>query len=1245
MRKIYLLLFLANLAVFSWAQRTPEHPLDIPQGSTDLYTILASWEPGTPPPGTNQFDDQFYISRVRPLPRIVDGDYQVNSSLDKNRKLCVWVPMDDPTTTWKALPRYCFEGDNFSMWSYTDIHGNWTAPWMRVTAGITDVAHKNGVKVGCVNSIPFGVSVSDSQWNTNGKVFYRLFEKNTDGTFKYSMKLVKLMKYYGIDGLGCNSEFISNSTFMSKLMAFSQDCHKKAKEIGWEFQLHWYDGTDDNGSISFDKGLASHNDGMFGTGDNIVTDMMFANYNWYGSLLTNSVTKAESMGRSSYDYYAGFDIQGRAFKTNNWSALKDNKISIGLWGAHAQSLLHQSATDDGSSDIAIQKAYLLKQELAFSGGNRNPGLTPPLRTDATLANADLKTFHGLASLLTAKSTLQQLPFVTRFSLGNGLFFNNQGKTTFAHKWYNINTQDFLPTWRWWITNRNDQVTQESLSGLVKADFTFDDAWFGGSCLKLHGATDFSRVKLFKTNFDVKSDYTLSLTYKVLSGTNAHAKMFVALKGALSDYKEIALPAAAKAGEWTTFTSKLSELGLSADAVVSMIGLTVEGTTEEYSMLLGEMSLKNPSQTFATVQPEISKVEILRGRYNQLDFKLFYKSKDESNGVKTYNDEVDTWYYEIYFQQKGEAQQLLTATTSWAGYVIDAPLTMGEREGRFGVRAVSPDGKNGSEIRWTEYQALPYNAPSEVIELDRPVIKPNEVFTASFKDLLHANAKWEIKNPFTGASLASAENVRELKATIADIGLYDLYVTNADNKTTIIRGFIQITPEQTGAVPRIQSLGANKTTATANENVEFSYTSRDGEGTVSRALKVADPQMFMVPADAQTGYAYSYALWFKADKFSHDKQGTNLINKNSIADDWPHNNWGDLWVTIRPQWQGTTLHPANEVSFNTMGWTAHDSPNESMMSTGFNITPGVWNHLVITEDANKNQKMYLNGKKVAETLFSASTRREDMDDKRINKSASANIFFGGGGVYKAGFNGAIDEVQIWNKALSDDEVMQSMKGYEVAPEGLTAYYTFEEKAEDNTFANKGKGGDLKGSVVIVDGSGGEATNTASYKACEADNGQLGYPGIIGTLEIKTTPEWRLQEVTLPSKTEGKAVTVSYTKGGKFNAGLTIANMWGKDTRDMIEYITITSNVGIEDATTIGLSVYPNPFIESVNMMFPEGGNYTIRVVNALGQVVTSRSLSAAVSEIVNVAIDGPKGLYYVQILKDKVTYKTVKVIKK
>ena len=86
------------------------------------------------------------------------------------------------------------------------------------------------------------------------------------------------------------------------------------------------------------------------------------------------------------------------------------------------------------------------------------------------------------------------------------------------------------------------------------------------------------------------------------------------------------------------------------------------------------------------------------------------------------------------------------------------------------------------------------------------------------------------------------------------------------------------------------------------------------------------------------------------------------------------------------------------------------------------------------------------KKVAETTFNASSRRDESTDYRIHKNRTAHIFIGGGGVYKAGLNGYVDEVQVWDKALSDEEVLQAMQGYskDNVPQNLRGYYTFEEK---------------------------------------------------------------------------------------------------------------------------------------------------------------------------------------------------------
>ena len=1241
----------------TFAQRTPTHPLDIKDAKyADLPKDFDAWAPGKQLNGVSRMDDEFFISRVRPRTRIKEGDYKVDEKVDENRKMCLWVPLDEPTSTWKGLPRYCFEGDNFSLWSYVDIHGNWTAPWLRLSAGVSDVAHKNGVKVGCLMSVPESeyVVLNAIAPKINSKVLYRITDVDSRGRFKNAEKLVKLMKYYGIDGLGVNSEFYTNSNVMSHLIAFFQECHKKAKEIGWEFQLYWYDGTNESGSKNFDGGLGDHNKKMFGKKDHEVTDMMFANYNWTGTTLANTEQTARELGRSSYDYYAGFDIQGRGLKNGYWDKLLNSKVSIGFWGAHSQSLIHQSATDNGTSDIAIQNTYLKKQELIFSGGHRNPAYRPTVPHSSSLANAELANFHGLAAFLTAKSTINEMPFVSRFNLGNGLSFRNEGKVTFDHKWYNLGTQDFMPTWRWWITGENDQVDASNYSSLVKADLTFDDAYFGGSCLSLHGQTAFSRVKLFKTLLPVDGKDKISLIYKVMNGTESHAKLFVALSNDLKNYKEIDIPNATTQGEWSTFEAELSKLGITSSSKIAMIGVVVKGTTDDYNLHIGELAVRNPQTQFHPVQPKIEEFNIIRGRAKNIDFKIRYASKPETGETKTYNEEVDTWYYEILYQAENEPEQVLTATPSWAAYVIDAPLVNGitNRKVRFGVRAVAPDGVTKSETSWTTLQDAPYNDTNDNVVLSRPVIKANEMFNVRFEDELHPAAKeWKVLKSSTNSVVKVVNNAKDFDLTLEDEGLYDLVITDNQNKATTIRGIIQVSPQSTGAAPQITDIRADKASVEGGKDVTYSATTKEGEGHASHGLIIEDPKMLQIPAALQQDKNYSYALWFKANKLAHDKQGTNLISKNTIKDGWPHNNWGDLWVQIRPEVTDkfkNKVHPANEISFNTMGWTRHDDPNFDMISTDYSITPGVWNHLVVCHNDGNRQTMYLNGKKVAQNVFVNSKRREDMRGTKVQVYETADIFIGGGGVYKSGFNGVIDEVQIWNKELSEDEVKRAMKGFKEGevPEGLMGYFTFETKEGDNIFPNLGKGGaDYKAHLVVMANSGGEDTSKAFYKEESADNSVVGNPGIEGSLNITTTYTWKLEGANNPT-VEGKTATVQYRNMGKVGATLTLSNQWGETTLTKDNLVEVTSSTGINEVESgVAFEAFPNPFVESVNLRFAEGGTYTLNVLNANGMLVQSNLLTTAAGEVTNVSVTGAKGLYILQIVKGGKTYKTIKLVKK
>ena len=178
------------------------------------------------------------------------------------------------------------------------------------------------------------------------------------------------------------------------------------------------------------------------------------------------------------------------------------------------------------------------------------------------------------------------------------------------------------------------------------------------------------------------------------------------------------------------------------------------------------------------------------------------------------------------------------------------------------------------------------------------------------------------------------------------------------------------------------------------------------------------------------------------------------------------------------------------------------------------------------------------------------------------------------------------------------------------------------------------------------SGGEQTGNASYEPQKGSNEELGYPGITGTLEVITTADWTLEDATLVSKNDHSTI-VKYGSQGKKNIGVTLKNRWGEGTKMVSEIVEIsdkTTGIGSVDAET-GLSVYPNPFVESVNLRFAEGGNYAVNILGSTGTLLQRNNFNVSAGQIVNVAVNGANGVYFVQIVKNGKTYKTIKVIKK
>ena len=1270
MKKRLLLTFaIALFTTGAMAQSFPSHDKYVDDGRPDdIVAALDAWEPGKPWNGNGAYvDENFWISRVPLKDRFRPGD-QANDNLDdsNNKKFCWMAPTGEMSKKWGALPRYNFDADNFNMWQYVDIHSNWTNGFWRVPGAFNDVAHKNGVKTGCTYFIDWGASVNS--YSEPGATLAKLATKGTNSygdTFKYSRKLVQFLKYYGIDGLCFNPEGTWEYLLNNNFKAFLAECHKIADELNWPFHVDWYAYVSDQGQLS-DNGcrLDAANDTWFHdtkTGQP-VTDVFFLNYNWDANDLVTSAQTAKNMGRSTFDVYAGFDMQGRGYgRSGNagWTALMNQPVSVVVWGAHDRNQLYISSTEGGQSDYAVQNEYQKKQEMLFSGANRNV-LNLPAVTDDNITSSfsDLAKWHGYAKAVIERSTLDEVPFVTRFNLGNGRFFNKEGVTTWDHKWYNYGMQDLLPTWRWWVDNGDGKSVP---ADAVALDFTYDDAWFAGSCLKIHGATKRSDVRLFATKWSVASaDDEFRLVFKPKAATS-NLELMVAKEGGEKNFVYIPVAGYIKAGEWNEVVIKASEAGLAVGDVIGCVGLSVKNTNAAYEVLLGEFAFIPASFNEQPLTPTITHAEVMKRYYNRADIKVVFNMPTpatrpaEYEGCPVYNEEVGAWYYEIYVKQ-GEVETLLTTTTSWAAYVVDAALVPKVDKLQIGVRAVGKDGRAMSNIVWSEEIEKPLTM-IETLTIDKDIIKPGEDFTIGFEDPNHPVATFEIYDALTDKKVAQSDaNVLLFTTSLPAVGSYDVKV-RCNGQVTTNRSLILVTPEETGRLPHINEITSDVTEVTSGDN-EVNFTADIATGTeyngapcsVSQSLYMSEPYQFTVDAAVMSEYTNtSFALWFKVEKFEHASLGTLLMTKvnRNYGGTWTENVWGEMWTAIRPKGFGSggnmnyATKQENELSLSVDA-PAAGAPNYQhnhdfdIVSDGYTLMPGVWYHVCAVK-SGKNVKLYLNGK----PIVSGTSRGVGPKNWK-----GAKFYVGGSMENLASLTGWVDEVQIWSKALSEAEVKEAMKGYKTAPANLEGYFTFESTKTDSNgdiyFPNTGRNAAAVPGGYMTTGKD-EGGKTTDYKQSQLTTA-LGVPMLTGIFPINyESSKWMIEGARLNASTSTTANATYNSGDGKFPITLVATNSWGSTTKTISDYIVVTS---IDDVVGEGgYMVYPKPFEGTANVLFAEDGLFEVAVFATDGKVVANNAFEVRAGEVREVSIaDATAGVYVVVILKEGKAIRSFKIVK-
>lgn len=1216
-------------------------------GSENFHTLIQGWTPG------NQVtaDDNFYISRVKPRARFRNEATQVRLDLNakNDKKLIAWIPVNN--SDFNALPNGVFDSEVFSMWSYVTHWGNWTSPLGRIPAAFLDVAHKNGVGVSGVASIP-NASLSAS-WAACLKGLASL---DVDKTSKF-------LQYYGIDGLGYNSEFYGGGAYVKGVRTFHAALVKKMLPVNPIFENFWYDGTNDYGQVSFDGGLGNHNKETFGDSKNVRTSLFF-NYNWNRGQLAPSVAFAEKLGRDPLDIYCGVNMQGGEPGGTSWSLLPDQRVSIGLWGAHSQNMFWESRSELGSSDEMKQFAYLRRTECYFGGGNRNPVITPSV-VDKHQYTAYNPTWHGMAAFMTARSPLSwdlaEEPFITYFNLGNGKFFNLNGERKVNSPWYNVGMQDYLPTWHFWFANKllGRTAADVPAEGL-DAQFVWDDAYFGGSTLKVFGTTANEYLHLFKTKYALKKGDVITVRYKLNEGATDLDLVLSAegSEGTGVAYNLCKTDRVADVNDWVkqTFT-----VGSDFDGkTLALVALNFKNA-KNAEVLLGEFSIvRGKAATPAAPVIDAANTKMLYNSKAGMDAKIIFNMpNNKAAGEPCYNLDVKTSHFRLYAQEEGKEPMLMGTTTSWAGLYYSIPTTKANAKVRLGVSAVALDHKTESEIAWSNYMEPATYVYNDDIQSNKKTIKPNEEFTLSYIDPEHPAAKWEIVKD--GAVVKSGEG-NSWTVKLPETGSYDLKVTGneygedgvAKETTRTFSSYIQITSEGTGALPEIYSLTANgseeEVSLKVGENVKMAYTGRAADGSGSQGLDLKETRFGVAAADLGLvgKKSFSISFWLKINSLKEGKSAT-LFNVYNKQDGWPKTDWGWNWSQISP-----------DGSFDGITFRGSDATSNKELQYKYGNTKfpvGNWVHVTMSFDYNTagqlRADMFLDGVKQTVTewkrlqggnpVFGPATYEPTYQGDVYSITNGMYLCIGGPLFDRYGLDGVIDNVVVWDKVATAADVKAAMGDLNAnnLPEGVMAFWDFEKKATDNYFTSAGTKA-VKGGMQDMVAGGGEGQATLQWIE---PTYIAGSPFVSGeTYKVETKPSWTAKNATFADITgngEAGSANVSFRTGGDYDVTLTLSNALGKaeKTFSVIKVAYPTGVEAVEGAEMKAYTVGEDAVVE-----FAEAGAYEVSVYTTAGEQVARKAAQLNAGNVVNVHL-AKAGIYVLNVKKDGKTVRTVKLIRK
>jgi len=386
------------------------------------------------------------------------------------------------TADYYALTHWSYL-DELVFWGGSSGEGIILAP----NAPIVDAAHRHGVPVLGNIFLPPVAYGGQLQWTRD------LVQKDSAGHYPLAAQLVAVAAAYGFDGWFVNAETSGGNTALgTDMQGFMSELKSLAAAQGQ--RVTWYDAMTVNGTVSWQGALNTSNQAFFQAAND-----MFIDFRWSTSTLAASGTKADGLGRSRYELWAGVDVESNGSSTSvSWDAMvptaKAHITSIGFYRPEWTRNHLPASRTPGDFHVADDRFW--------TGRSLDPSL--PDSTD---------TWRAPAVSVADRSTVGgALPFASVFNTGHGLRWYEDGAVTSDAAWNHLGLQDRLPSRRWVVRTAGQRPT---------VTFDFADAWRGGSSVLVSGVLNQpTTVDVYGSQLPIGDDTVVDLTFRTDSGSGS-----------------------------------------------------------------------------------------------------------------------------------------------------------------------------------------------------------------------------------------------------------------------------------------------------------------------------------------------------------------------------------------------------------------------------------------------------------------------------------------------------------------------------------------------------------------------------------------------------------------------------------------------------------------------------------------------------------------------------------------------------